>query len=754
MTLHLHHLWGCAPTPLAHYLKALGILRVLARQKDPEARGFWSDEHFCLLTSLDLSALERFFLDEYAPTAFVSPWNKGSGFYATTDPALGPVERSIAPRFAGYRAGISAARKPLANIGRADEGVRRLKDLTKRKKGMSEAESERAAAMKLDPAFKAQLAAAEREFKRLKADLYTPCALAWRGDHRDWMDAVMVLSNDGTPTWPSLLGTGGNDGRLDFTNNAMQRIGDLFALESLSGAARPLARALLTNALWRETTNGMEGAAVGQYIPGSAGGANGTTGPDSSPQVNPWDFVLMLEGAVMFRGQATRRLDARAEGRSAVPFAVHAHSVGHGTRGREKTERGEQWMPLWEQPATAADIGALLGEGRVQVKRTIAQRPLDFARAVATLGVARGLSGFVRYGYLERNGQNKIAVPLGRITAGARVHAHLIDDLGGWLDRLQRLVRDGDGPARLAFAEGVLADAVFAVLTRHNGARHWQAILIATARLEAVQAAGTAFEVGPLPRLSAGWLDAAYEDSSEWRLAVALGSAAAGYKRGRPFDAIRAHALPLAQGRYAITAEKRLVNDPRVVMAGREPVSDLAALVERRVVEATQRGQRTLPLVAQHRRGAQPADLAAFLEGNVDVERLVWLARALMAVQWGPTTEPMSPPARRTAGLDEGWMALRLCGIPFSVAERGTPIDLAMIRRLTSGDASGAVSIALRRLSAVGYRPPLASATVDPATALRWAAALAFPIAPAVAVAMAARFQNHADRSQNQTEIS
>jgi CRISPR-associated protein Csx17 len=53
MTIHLHRLYGCAPTPLAHYLKAIGILRIVAQQKDAEVRGFWRDQHFCLLTLLD-----------------------------------------------------------------------------------------------------------------------------------------------------------------------------------------------------------------------------------------------------------------------------------------------------------------------------------------------------------------------------------------------------------------------------------------------------------------------------------------------------------------------------------------------------------------------------------------------------------------------------------------------------------------------------------------------------------------------------
>ena len=44
-SLHLHHVSGCAPAPLAHYLKALGILRIVAEQRDPDIRGWWHDDH-------------------------------------------------------------------------------------------------------------------------------------------------------------------------------------------------------------------------------------------------------------------------------------------------------------------------------------------------------------------------------------------------------------------------------------------------------------------------------------------------------------------------------------------------------------------------------------------------------------------------------------------------------------------------------------------------------------------------------------
>ena len=64
---------GCTPTPLASYLKALGILRLISsdanhvsgRAADPKARGWWENERFHLATSLHHEALLHFFLEEY-----------------------------------------------------------------------------------------------------------------------------------------------------------------------------------------------------------------------------------------------------------------------------------------------------------------------------------------------------------------------------------------------------------------------------------------------------------------------------------------------------------------------------------------------------------------------------------------------------------------------------------------------------------------------------------------------------------------
>ncbi len=744
MSLHIHHLTGCAPEPLAGYLKGLGILRVISEQKDPGARGWWQDEHFCLMTTLDLGQLEAFFLKEYSPTPLVSPWNKGSGFFAPNDPGLSPLESSVAPRFESFREGALSARHLLTELANADAAIRALKDRTKARAGMSATEKGAARDLAQDADFRQKLAAAERRFKELKADLFTPCLLAWRGRHREWLDAALVVLDGGKVAWPSLLGTGGNDGRFDFTNNFMQRLGDLFNLADEVGAAKVAAGPLLGNSLYGTPTNDLSTAAVGQFSPGSAGGANSSTGPDGDSSVNPWDFLLMLEGTIVLRSSLVRRLDSKASIQASAPFAVRSQSTGYGTGGGDESGRGEQWLPLWPNAAVLTEVRALFGEGRLQLGRQLASRPLDVAKAITRLGVARGVSTFARYGYLERNGQSNIAVPLGRIDVLARPRGRLIDDLSPWADRLGFALADGQSPSRFKIAHRVLLDAIFAVLVHDETPGRWQAVLLAAAEIESIQTGGAGIKAGPIPSLSPGWLAATDDGSVGWRLACALGSAAAEYRQGRGRDTVRRHWLPLDRGgrRYE-TKEKRLAKDPRVVATGRDPVGDLIAIVSRRLIEAAREGGRRLPLVGAAGYEASPSDLAQLVAGRVDLSRVVTLARSFMAIRWDQA------PDRRTVFADrwpdEAWMAIRVSSLPWPLdSGRDIPVDDDMIARLVSGDGASAVGVALRRLRSTGLRPALHAACTDRGTARLWAAALAFPISRPVARSMARRLDANA----------
>src|SRR5690625_3812431 len=116
-------LYGCAPTPIAAYLKALGIFRILSTQLPESApKAFWQGNTFHLLSSLDSDDLINFFLHKYAPSPIVAPWNGGSGFYKKNKSKknlteLELIEQSTAIRFRHYRETITTARSIIKTLG-------------------------------------------------------------------------------------------------------------------------------------------------------------------------------------------------------------------------------------------------------------------------------------------------------------------------------------------------------------------------------------------------------------------------------------------------------------------------------------------------------------------------------------------------------------------------------------------------------------------------------------------------------------
>lgn len=748
---HIHALDGCAPAPLAHYLKALGILRIVSEQADAQARGWWQGDRFRLATTLDADALRSLFLHTYSPTPFVAPWNKGSGFYQQGDPGLAPIEASSAVRFTAFRTAITEARSLLGAIEAADQQVRAIKAEAKAK-DLGKAQRE---VLRKSDDYKQRLAAAERVFKELKTDLIPKARAQWRGPHLLWMSAAMVIDELRAVKFPALLGTGGNDGRLDFTNNFMQRMNEIFDVLAPAGDPRPPAPAWLEGALWGSPAHScLPDRAVGQYLPGMAGGANSANGADGQSLLNPFDFVLMLEGSLLFTAHAVRRLEHGGPSRAAAPFVVSSHAAGYASAGAsDEAAQGEQWMPMWSQPMTLVEARQMLAEGRAQLGRASAREPLDLARAASRLGVARGITSFQRFGYIERNGQSNLAVPLGQFVVRDNPSplTSCLDDLGPWLLRVRRQARDKGAAARLVSVERELARNIFDVLQNPGHPNRWQSILLSLAEVESVMRSGSGFKAQPIPPLRPEWVVAADDGSAEFRLALACALQAAAFRPrdGRPVDAVRRHWLPLDKlrpHRFATTGDivrTRLEQRPDLVMQGRSGVADALGLLERRLTEASQSGMRAFPLQAAARAAAHPADLSAWLAGRLDTDRTLALARALMALNrglWAEQIVPLSRPVRSDVWPDDAWMVLRLAHLVSPLPNgRIVPCDPAILRRLASGDAATAFTLALRRLQAAGLRCSVRAAAVSASSARLWAAALVFPIHPHTAQRLARR---------------
>ncbi len=701
MTTFRHQLLGCAPSPLAHYLKAVGVLRVVAEQLDPQVRGHWRhDDVFELTTTVDEEALCRFFLDGYSPTPLVAPWNGGSGFYPKDN--CKPVEAlaaSSAPRFAAYRAAIEFARSLVAG-------------------------------------------AEARPQADAKTEFLTRFRQAARGPLGVWFDAALVVSGAGEPRYPALFGTGGNDGRLDYTNNFMQRLGELFDIEAVDGPARPSASRSLGEALFARVTPMSTNGSVGQFLPARAGGANTVDGESGDASFNPWDFVLMLEGAVAFGSSIHRRADQQVDASLASPFAVQGSASGYASAAPsdEDRGRGEQWMPLWEQPASWRELRALLGEGRCQVGSASPRRAVDVARALARLGVARGIRAFERFGYVERLGQSKLAVSFGRWRVEPSPRIHLVDEVAPWIDALRREVRKSHAPESLRRAHRRCETALLACCRADAPPADWQALLLALAQAEQQLVRSPRFtgasRLRPLTGLSIDWLRAADDGRPEMRLAWALVA-----QTGRQGDSdrpVRAHFAPLtANGRDFARHGESLATDLEVVVRDADPLRELIAIIRRRMLWFTGGGGATFPLTALASHGADATAALAWLDGRVADDRVLRLARALAAIQPKPGSRPPwyrprpSPTARIAALAVDGLLrtalrggALELAG--FTAEVRPEP---AVLARLAAGDLSAAVRAAVRRLRASGLRSHLTRAVGGPALARRHLAALAFGLA-------------------------
>lgn len=709
--MHIHALDGCAPAPLAHYLKALGVLRVVAEQADATVRGWWEGERFRLATVMSEEQLLKFLAERYEPMPIFNPWGGRSGFYTGSSEtgarqSLQAIEHCRDARLAQYQSAIADVRASIAAVcgGKKPKDADRL---------------------------------------RVVADLRKRV----RGRATRWLDTVvaMISTSEGELgiVFPPVFGTGGNEGSGSYTSAYMAAVVECVV-------ERGWDQGLPALLFGRPTPHSDSSTPMGQFAPLAIG--------------TPWELLLAFEGACLLRSAAVAKHAGSPMRTAASPFSVRPSTFGYASAGRldeyalkqgkELPGRGEQWFPLWDQPMLCDELSQILGEGRASVGRNAARDGWSMARAAASLGVRRGITEFVRYGYLQRNNQaTHFAVPIGRFKVSDSVGAanSCVDDLDRWFHALRLEARRKEAGVALRVGTRALADSLFDVLQHTDQPTHWQSALLSLAAVEAVMRSGSGFKAQPVPPLRPEWVSAADDGTPEFRLALAFALQAAGFRRGdgRPLDPVRRHWLPLDSqraGRFATTGDigrMRLDRRADVVMQGRDGLTDALALLERRLVESAQSGQRGLRLQAAPRAAADPADLAAWLAGSVDPQRTLALARALMALDRGDWAEQIVPVSRPAAGgdlPDDAWLVLRLAHLagPLPGGQK-VACDPAILRRLASGDAAGAVALALRRLRAAGLYCGVRVAGASAHTARSWAAALAFPIHPHTAHRFARR---------------
>jgi CRISPR-associated protein Csx17 len=630
-------------------------------------------------------------------------------------------------------------RSPLAmRIQELEDEISTLKENMKaaRKGGTSlEALKARAATVsKLSSAAKKARTILKKEHRQAgKEDLVRACRDRLGMRAVEWLDAALVIGGDDEVRYPPLLGVGGGEGRLDYTNTFMSRLVDVL----LDGEASVRAEALLRGSLFGEAVEGLVVGSVGQYDPGRAGGYNQGPGIEHKEfPANPWDFILALEGTIVWASAVTVRCDVAGSRNVASPFTVKARAAGYGSAAAGDDARAEVWAPLWARPVTYRELRAFLAEGRAEVGGRPARNSIEFAEAATSLGVDRGVSEFVRYSLLKRRGDSYVALPAGRFPVRARSeadHIRQIDPIFATLDRFSR--NSGkNAPARLFAARREIDEAIYAALL-HGGASRLKGVVAAIGRLERLLAQRDPTKEprlrAPLLGLKPSWIVGADDGTVEVRIAAALASIGATGEVGR----LRANLAPVDPRKPWAWAQ----GGNQMAWTGGSIAARMASVVRRRLLDAKRFLCEANPLWSDLE--LVPEEVAAFIDGAVDeglLEDLLfgftWIrwddraavceARAELRARWASPVEPRT--------IQRSYALLKLLFLPAPPPTRRADrvqihSEPAIVPLLCAGRVGDACRIAQRRLHASGVTPVRADFT-NSENGPRLAAALLIPV--------------------------
>ncbi|RYD51668.1 MAG: type I-U CRISPR-associated protein Csx17, partial [Verrucomicrobiaceae bacterium] len=420
-----------------------------------------------------------------------------------------------------------------------------------------------------------------------------------------------------------------------------------------------------------------------------------------------------------------------------------------------------------KRAAALTEVLQIMTEGRMQSGNRPAASGVDAARAVAALGIDRGIIGFQRYAVLRGRvgGENyNTAASLGLHRVQSRREVDLLRALDRWLAifRSSCFEKESEddrtkGAARFTSALRRIERAIFDYC-RYGGARFFQGILLALGAAEQAIASAPGFRekakgLRPLAALSADWVEAADDSTREFELALAV----AGIRdRTYRIGPLRTNLEPVAVERErTIWAEKNRA----VVWNSADLSTNFSAVLSRRVMDAQHAGDDSHPLFSRHRVSLDT--VATYLARELDDERIAELTWGLILCD---TKEAEPANAGNRASRDDmplelplprAWPLLKLLFLDLPKNRPpSSPVspelfeklchirpDPAILAQLRAGDVPSACRIAVRRLRAAGLQPlPTARSgershddawddtRCNHATAWRIAAALLFPL--------------------------
>lgn len=424
-------LMGCSTEPLSNYLKALGIFRLVAEQKDESAKGKWINGYFVLKSKLNKDELINFFSDEYKPTPIISPWNKNGGFLLPKKRAkksLDKIINSDSERFKNFKEDIEEAKKiteQLLKKEKINEGQSDKNDKTKKEGSLSKSNK-------------------QLLIQNLRNKLSDNAI--------KWIDAIYVLNNDKSIINPLLGIGGGNDGQAEFSLLFI----DYLTEELINKKQTHNLKDRLENSIFGLNKKVLKKGAFGQFNPYAVGNFNASSNGKSESFLNPWDFIFTLEGSLLFSGSANKKYNPDISSNnnkvsSAFPFIVSTVNGSDYSISDNESNSNEIWLPIWDDFASFKEIETLFSEAKSDFENKSVKNAVEFLDAIQNYRVDRGFSSFNRYIFTKRNGLSYFIVKIGEFKVKNYENAYLIKGFVNLYEKFNNKKVPKKGLAKIIF---------------------------------------------------------------------------------------------------------------------------------------------------------------------------------------------------------------------------------------------------------------------------------------------------------------
>ncbi len=651
--MNRHILKGCASVPFSNYLKAMGLFRIIAEQKDPKITACWDNDRLILNTDLSKDEITEFVLKQYRPSPIVGPWsyNKYENAITSCKDVL------VSERFKSYK-----------------ETVDRIKDVISEFCKITKTEKFEKSSINLKT---------KPLFLRL-------CRNTLPDDAIPWLDAVFVLTGQDVKYAP-ILGSGANDGNFDMAGNFLTKLKMLLDDKNTNES-----KTWLESALFGETVK-LDKARMMGHNPDGAGGPNSGTGFEGKPLSNPWEYVLMMEGTIMFGGSIARRQSMNT-GKAVFPFTTNAANIGYATASSDdggNNARGEIWLPMWQNPITYKELVHVCNEGRIQLDGRQAKTGIEFARAIASYGAERGISEFQQFCILKRKGDAYLTINANKIQAAYEPAVHLLSEIDAWYNpiikqsaskeasaSIKRMVRNLDG-AIVKFCKYQTKQLMLDVLVLVGKLERY------TARYEDPKTA---------LKLSQNWLEYCYDGSVEFRLSTSIAS----IKSKDSVGSIRTNMVNIVCEKGIWAYKKNSIST--VWSENDDVLRNMSRILLRRSIDAKIKSVSSIPIEAFI--PADINDVNEFLHGNIDMKKMSNLLPALSMIDMESDTKYPWKNIRRDGTvmmLPEAYMIMKVVYPPNP--KENIPFDIKVLNLLSAGRIDDAYAKASYMLHSHGLLP-------------------------------------------------